>query len=471
MIARPVLSSIGCLMRTMRRLHLVLFGLVLVLVACREPDPGRPSADVPRASSAAITLADDVSGAPSVATLPDGGALVAAVAGDPAEVRLWHVEADAGVAEAVVVSPPGARAPSPGSEAQVVAAGRHVHVLWRNRVEVPGRAWPGADLWLATSTDGGRTFGVPVAVNDDQGGRPTEHSFQSLAAGPGGTLYAVWIDFRRQDAARAAQAKASVHRARGVPSHMPVRRVHDTEPVLPGAEIRLAASRDGGRSFGPSVVLDTTACECCPTSVTVAPDGAVVAAWRSVFPGSERDIATARSADGGRTFSSKTRVHRDAWKLDGCPHNGPSVAVADGRTAVTWQTGAEGRAGRYVALSDEGAAGFGAPVRFGATVSMPHHTAPETDHHAPAPIHAALASDGAAVWAVWEEPVAGDGAVARTIHLAPLSAPTEAVALGPGERPALAINDGRWAAAWRGDRALRFRSGLINPSRPNPEQP
>lgn len=57
------------------------------------------------------------------------------------------------------------------------------------------------------------------------------------------------------------------------------------------------------------------------------------------------------------------------------------------------------------------------------------------------------------------------------VDVIPLDAPTDTVASEPSERPALAINDGRWAAAWRDGRVLRFRSGLINPSRPNPEQP
>ena len=45
------------------------------------------------------------------------------------------------------------------------------------------------------------------------------------------------------------------------------------------------------------------------------------------------------SHDGGRTFSPPARVSEDNWVLDGCPENGPSLAVdAGGRVHVVWPT-------------------------------------------------------------------------------------------------------------------------------------
>ncbi len=80
-------------------------------------------------------------------------------------------------------------------------------------------------------------------------------------------------------------------------------------------------------------------CYCCKTSVATGPDGAVYAAWRHVYPGNVRDIAFAMSADGGRTFGEPVRVSDDNWVLDGCPENGPSLAVdGGGRVHVVWPT-------------------------------------------------------------------------------------------------------------------------------------
>jgi hypothetical protein len=75
------------------------------------------------------------------------------------------------------------------------------------------------------------------------------------------------------------------------------------------------------RAIAPGV------CYCCKTSVATGADGSIVAAWRHVYPGNIRDVALAKSSDGGRTFSPPIRVSEDDWVLDGCPENGPAVAV------------------------------------------------------------------------------------------------------------------------------------------------
>jgi hypothetical protein len=80
-------------------------------------------------------------------------------------------------------------------------------------------------------------------------------------------------------------------------------------------------------------------CYCCKTAVAVGPDGSVYAAWRHVYPGNVRDIAFTVSRDNGRTFATPVRVSDDKWVLDGCPENGPAMAV-DGRNRVhvVWPT-------------------------------------------------------------------------------------------------------------------------------------
>jgi hypothetical protein len=80
-------------------------------------------------------------------------------------------------------------------------------------------------------------------------------------------------------------------------------------------------------------------CYCCKTALVTGSNGAVYAAWRHVYPGSIRDIAFAMSKDGGRTFSSPVRVSDDNWVLDGCPENGPALAIdARQHIHVVWPT-------------------------------------------------------------------------------------------------------------------------------------
>ena len=83
----------------------------------------------------------------------------------------------------------------------------------------------------------------------------------------------------------------------------------------------------------------TGVCFCCKTAVAVDTRGAVYAAWRHIFPGSMRDIAFARSTDGGRHFEPPVRVSEDKWELNGCPEDGPTLAVDQAGTIhIAWAT-------------------------------------------------------------------------------------------------------------------------------------
>jgi hypothetical protein len=45
------------------------------------------------------------------------------------------------------------------------------------------------------------------------------------------------------------------------------------------------------------------------------------------------------SRDGGRTFTDPVRVSEDKWELDGCPENGPAIAVdPSSRVHIVWPT-------------------------------------------------------------------------------------------------------------------------------------
>ncbi len=187
------------------------------------------------------------------------------------------------------------------------------------------KAAAGTRLLSARSGDGGRTFGPTQTVtgSDAAGNR----GWQSIAVDAGGRVQLLWLDHRE-----AVPASGAAHQ-HGAPS----------TPSAAAAAERTTRAQSSQLYFGS---LDGPAprslargvCYCCKTALTVA-RGITYAAWRHVYPGSRRDIALTLSRDGGRTFSAPVRVSEDNWQLDGCPENGPSLAVDNGgRAHVVWPT-------------------------------------------------------------------------------------------------------------------------------------
>jgi hypothetical protein len=195
-----------------------------------------------------------------------------------------------------------------------------VALSWSTPNRAPGAMFA-SDLRVAASGDGGRTFTVPVQVNDD--GLPISHTFEDLLRGPEHDLYVMWLDGRGKDRS--------------------------------GAAVQFACSRDGGATFGPNITVDGMACPCCRPMLAAAPDGSLWAAWRKTYDGNVRDIVVAQSVDRGKTFGPPHLVREDHWVFSACPHRGPSVGFdRQGRLYVGWYTeGTDEQARIYLATSDD----------------------------------------------------------------------------------------------------------------------
>ncbi len=198
------------------------------------------------------------------------------------------------------------------------ASARNVTVFWSKRNEGPQRMRRDA-IRMTRSTDGGRTFSpARFAHNPEFSGA---RGWESLAAGPGEAVHAVWLDGR--DAER-KMAEAAAHSGMAHKGQPPQDIYHSTI----GSDGRLNES-----------VIATGVCFCCKTAVAVDARGAVYAAWRHIFPGSMRDIAFAKSTDGGKHFTALVRVSEDKWELNGCPEDGPTLAVDQaGVIHIAWAT-------------------------------------------------------------------------------------------------------------------------------------
>lgn len=388
--------------------------------------------------------------------------------------------------------------PHPQAPAQV-AAGRSeglVFVAWSTRQEIEGRRFPASDVMLARSEDGGRTFGSPVPVNDDAGGAPAGHTFHDLAVAPDGTVYVSWLDSRdshgaipppardrhaptadsgsitaapsapndppHHDAnrdesavvdnahgdqfngghAREGQAHAGEdHQEHAGRNHAVQNGAHDDhrhDAAFSDTDVRVARSMDGGRTFSKSSVVALGSCQCCRTALFVGDDGTVYLAWRHIYDDNVRDIAFASSTDGGRTFSAPVRVHTDGWRIEGCPHSGPSLAVeADGTIHLSWYTAAPGSPGLRYATSTDGGQHFSNPRPIESDV--------------PLAIAHVAGSGRAPVWVAWEDPLVNQ------ICAAPAgSSPktSDKKLTFAGTMPAIATAAGIRAVAWQHEGAV-----------------
>jgi hypothetical protein len=213
-------------------------------------------------------------------------------------------------------------------------------------------------------------------------------------------------------------------------------------------------------------------CYCCKTAVASGPDGSIYAAWRHVYPGNIRDIAFTLSRDGGRTFAPPARVSSDRWELDGCPENGPSLAVGNGGTVhIVWPTlvndatsGAEPSLALFYSTTLDGR--VFSPRRRVTTEGTPRH--PQ------------LIAEDRTLIAVWDEELSG-GRRQVVLGRAAASDGTSAVRfsreiLSGGTRaqtPAAASAAGGTVIAWAEGRSGRWsasnaarRAGPGRPARP-----
>lgn len=186
--------------------------------------------------------------------------------------------------------------------------------------------------YYSRSTDGGATFSRPRPITADT----TSQRFETAAVDPSGRVFATWLDKRNVAKARAA-GKAYA-----------------------GAALAYAWE-DGEADFGnTSIALDNT-CECCRLGVAFAGAGRPAVVFRNIFPGSVRDHGVITFRD-PTTPGRVQRVSVDNWKIEACPHHGPSIAIApDGSYHVAWFTDGANRKGLFYARADSADAAFSAP--------------------------------------------------------------------------------------------------------------
>ncbi len=208
--------------------------------------------------------------------------------------------------------------------------GGEIYVAWQNQRE----RYKG-NIRFSRSLDGGKTFSPAVDLNSANSGTPIGRGFETIAVAPNGHLYIAWIDQRDKKSGDLAMAA-----------------------------IWMTESSDRGKTFSADRPIVSNVCECCRLTLALDGEGRIFLSYRSVPATGPmfRDIAVARSDDGGKTFHS-TIVNHDGWELNACPTDGATMTVDHaGRVDIVWFTAAGDIPRVYIASSTDHGSSFSKPA-------------------------------------------------------------------------------------------------------------
>jgi len=234
---------------------------------------------------------------------------------------------------------------------RVVLKGESLAVVWVSKRSGTSM------IRAAASADGGRTFSPARSISPS--GLSGARGWESAAIADDGAVHAVWLDGRNASHP-SASAPSGLRRDSAPSASRPAHQHGDMRQDIIHAMWR-------GSEAPVETPVAANVCFCCKTAVA-SRGRDVFVAWRHLFPGGVRDIALARSSDGGATFSEPVRVSPDNWKLDACPDDGPSLAIAaDGEVRVAWPTlvqdAGKPRMAIFESASRDGGATFSPRVR------------------------------------------------------------------------------------------------------------
>jgi hypothetical protein len=196
------------------------------------------------------------------------------------------------------------------------------------------------DIKLVRSRDRGRTWSEPITPHTDR--TETQHGFVSLVPQANDQVLVVWLDGRRGAAVAGPDGHKHDHAG------------SDDEPMT----LRSALLDRAGRR-SEEIELDRSTCSCCQTDAARIGAKSLVV-YRDRSAANVRDISMIDRLPQGR-WTEPARVHADGWRIEGCPVNGPALAVNGADWLVVWPTGARGPTEIRYAIQS-GAEPMGSPV-------------------------------------------------------------------------------------------------------------
>lgn len=199
---------------------------------------------------------------------------------------------------------------------------------------------------------GEQSFSEPIEIaGESSEGVLTSVGMLNLFVAPNGDLYASWLD------------------SRGPIAYMLAHQKEPPQEEYPPYQLRIARSRDGGNSFGKSVLVSKPTCGCCGTKVAQGVGGRLFATTRAQWEelkgsyDAVRDVFVSSSRDGGASWAKAVKIHDDRFKISACPDITSGLAVdSRGRLYAAWYTGTERHPGVFYAVSSDEGKSFSKPL-------------------------------------------------------------------------------------------------------------
>jgi len=223
--------------------------------------------------------------------------------------------------EAITVAPSTGMQAHHESMAKVAMSSEGIlYAVFRIEDKNPKRRFAGS-VYYSISEDQGENWSVKRKLVEEKGA--VSQSFYDIELLPDGELGLCWLDSRK------------------------------LEKDKDGSTLYFAKSSSNLGFVNEKPIAGST-CQCCRTDIFVGINNTINVAFRNITEGSIRDMYRTASTDNGETFSSPVPMGKDNWKIDGCPHTGPSFADNSKELAVTWFTGADSGMGIFFKkLTDE----------------------------------------------------------------------------------------------------------------------
>ncbi len=210
-----------------------------------------------------------------------------------------------------------------------------------------------ADIRFSYSSDYGKTFTLPITVNNDQ--LLTGHSFNEMLVADNGDISIVWLDGRLS-----YQLRKQGKQSNGSALFLALANFKNTNSNVPAA-------------FNNQQLTNNT-CVCCRIAMDFNQQGELAIFWRHIYGDNIREFALLTLSAEDSENSQPYQISYDHWKINGCPHQGGAISIdQQNRYHMVWFNQGDNGKGIFYAASDDQGKTVSKPLAVGDLLQQAAH--------------------------------------------------------------------------------------------------